>query len=183
MKKILLSLGVIAIVAVGAIGATRAYFSDTATITGNTFTSGTMDLKIDANPSSSIYQWEDGFAAPANMFSNLYPGYTNEQIIDLQSAGSINGSVTFDINRTSTWSDLAGALNFHVYFSPKHDGVWVDTGLNGTVDAFTGPYTLGAITSTDNMASVKIVWTVPTSAGNEIQGDAVTINALFGLTQ
>ena len=44
MKKILLSLAVITIVAVGAIGATRAYFSSTATSTTNTFTAGTLKL-------------------------------------------------------------------------------------------------------------------------------------------
>ena len=47
MKKILISLSVI--VAVGAIvaGATGAFFSDTETSTGNTFTAGAIDLKID----------------------------------------------------------------------------------------------------------------------------------------
>jgi predicted ribosomally synthesized peptide with SipW-like signal peptide len=48
MKKILLSVAVIAIVAIGAIGATRAFFSDTETSTGNTFTAGAIDLKIDS---------------------------------------------------------------------------------------------------------------------------------------
>ena len=183
MKKILLSLAVIAIVAIGAIGATRAYFSDTAAISGNTFTAGTMNLKIDADPSSSVYQWEDGFAAPADMFTNLYPGYTSQQIIDIMSVGTVGGVATFDMNRTSAWSDLAGVLNFHVYYDAEHDGSFIDTGLNGTVDAFNGPYNLGAIASADKMASIKIVWTIPTSAGNEIQADGVTFDATFGLDQ
>jgi len=46
MKKILLSFGVIAIVAIGVIGATRAYFSDTKLVTGNTFTTGTIDISV-----------------------------------------------------------------------------------------------------------------------------------------
>ncbi|MDP1707157.1 MAG: SipW-dependent-type signal peptide-containing protein [bacterium] len=46
-KKILLSLGMIAFVAVAAIGATGAFFSDTETSTGNTFTAGDIDLQID----------------------------------------------------------------------------------------------------------------------------------------
>ena len=47
MKKILISLAVVG--AVGAIvaGATGAFFSDTETSTGNTFTAGAIDLKID----------------------------------------------------------------------------------------------------------------------------------------
>lgn len=48
MKKILLSLGIIAVVAIVAINATGAFFSDTETSTGNTFTAGAIDLKIDS---------------------------------------------------------------------------------------------------------------------------------------
>jgi len=46
-KKILISLTVISMVAAIAIGGTIAYFSDTETSTGNTFTAGAIDLKID----------------------------------------------------------------------------------------------------------------------------------------
>ena len=46
-KKILISLSVIGAVAAIAIGGTIAYFSDTETSTGNTFTAGSIDLKID----------------------------------------------------------------------------------------------------------------------------------------
>lgn len=47
MKKIIVSLSIIAAVAAIAIGATTAYFSDTETSTGNTFTAGAIDLTID----------------------------------------------------------------------------------------------------------------------------------------
>lgn len=47
MKKILLSISMITVVAVAAIGATGAFFSDTETSTGNTFTAGAIDLGID----------------------------------------------------------------------------------------------------------------------------------------
>lgn len=47
MKKIAISLGIIGVVAAIVIGATTAYFSDTETSTGNTFTAGSIDLKID----------------------------------------------------------------------------------------------------------------------------------------
>src|SRR3989338_9272503 len=47
MKKILLSMSMIAVVAVVAIGATGAFFSDTETSTGNTFTAGAIDLTVD----------------------------------------------------------------------------------------------------------------------------------------
>ena len=46
-KKILISLSVIAVVAVIGIGGTIAYFNDTETSTGNIFTAGSIDLKVD----------------------------------------------------------------------------------------------------------------------------------------
>lgn len=47
MKKILLSLSMIAAVAVVGVGATGAFFSDSETSTGNTFTAGAIDLGVD----------------------------------------------------------------------------------------------------------------------------------------
>src|SRR3990172_12943824 len=47
MKKIIISLSVIAAVAVVAVYATTSYFSDEETLTGNTFTAGELDLKVD----------------------------------------------------------------------------------------------------------------------------------------
>jgi len=46
-KKILISLSVIGVVSAIVIGGTMAYFSDTETSTGNTFTAGGIDLEID----------------------------------------------------------------------------------------------------------------------------------------
>ncbi len=56
MKKILISISIIGIVAVIAIGGTIAYFSDTETSTGNTLTAGILDLKIKDGDES----WGDG---------------------------------------------------------------------------------------------------------------------------
>lgn len=62
-KKILLSLSVMGIVAALAIGGTIAYFSDTETSTGNTFTAGAIDLKID-NTSYAIDFTIPGYVNP-----------------------------------------------------------------------------------------------------------------------
>ena len=55
MKKILLSLSMIAVVGVVVAGATGAFFSDTETSTGNTFTAGAIDLGVD---NTSYYNGE-----------------------------------------------------------------------------------------------------------------------------
>lgn len=49
MKKILISVSIIAAVAAVVTGATTAFFSDTETSTGNTFTAGAIDLKVDSD--------------------------------------------------------------------------------------------------------------------------------------
>lgn len=51
MRKILLSLLTIGLVSGSALGLTRAYFTDTETNTGNTFSTGTIDISVDnSNP-------------------------------------------------------------------------------------------------------------------------------------
>jgi len=48
MKRILLSLAIVTLAgSVAALGSTGAFFSDTETSLGNTFTAGAIDLKID----------------------------------------------------------------------------------------------------------------------------------------
>lgn len=47
MKKIIISLAIIAVVSAISIGATAAYFDDTEISSGNTFAAGTLDLQID----------------------------------------------------------------------------------------------------------------------------------------
>ena len=47
MKRIIISLSIIALVAAIGIGATIAYFNDVETSTGNIFTAGSLDLKVD----------------------------------------------------------------------------------------------------------------------------------------
>jgi len=60
MKKVLISLSIIAAVAAIVVGATTAYFSDTETSTGNTFTAGTIDISIDdQNPWSEKFTMAD----------------------------------------------------------------------------------------------------------------------------
>lgn len=47
MKKILLSVSVLTVVVAGIVGATIAFYNDTETSTGNIFTAGSIDLKVD----------------------------------------------------------------------------------------------------------------------------------------
>lgn len=78
MKKILISLAMIAAVGAIVVGATTAYFSDTETSTGNTFTAGTIDIAVDnQNP------WTNTFT-----LADMKPGYTDNITFDIQNTGS-----------------------------------------------------------------------------------------------
>lgn len=63
MKKIIISLSVVVAVAAVTVGATTAFFSDTETSTGNTFTAGAIDLTID-NTSYAIDFTIPGYNSP-----------------------------------------------------------------------------------------------------------------------
>ena len=101
MKKIIISLSMIAAVAAVAVGATTAFFSDTETSTGNTFTAGAIDLGVD---NQSYYNgvhnggtsWgvdydidggtdqEEGTVRQFFKFTDLKPGDYGEDTISLR---------------------------------------------------------------------------------------------------
>ncbi|MBN2094276.1 MAG: hypothetical protein JW740_02850 [Candidatus Zambryskibacteria bacterium] len=93
MKKILGSVGVLALVGALVLGATGAFFSDTETSTGNTFTAGAIDLKIDSecsyndgNP-GTCGEWSLKDLDPTSDkffdFSDIKPGDFGENTISL----------------------------------------------------------------------------------------------------
>jgi predicted ribosomally synthesized peptide with SipW-like signal peptide len=87
MKRILVSLSIIGVVAAIAIGSTIAYFSDVETSTGNTFTAGTMDLKV----KDSNEDWRDGVTATW-MLSNMKPGDSKYGWVKVDNVGSVNAN-------------------------------------------------------------------------------------------
>jgi len=80
-KKIILSLSVIGIVAAIVIGGTIAYFTDTETSEGNTFTAGTLDLSIPESDNPQEF--------PVS-FTDMVPGeWTEKQTLKLKNTGSL----------------------------------------------------------------------------------------------
>ena len=62
MKKIYLSLVVVVAATAVVVGATTAFFSDTETSTGNVFTAGSIDLKVDSD--CHYYNYIGGDSGP-----------------------------------------------------------------------------------------------------------------------
>jgi len=112
-KKILISLSVIAAVAAIVVGGTIAYFSDTETSTGNTFTAGAIDLTIDnvsyvTNEEGVLVESQLTSWAFSNLtgkvffnFSDLKPGDVGEDTISLH-VDSNDAWACMSVNITST---------------------------------------------------------------------------------
>lgn len=105
MKKILIAIAGIAILGIGAAGATTAYFSDTEASAGNTFTAGGINARLVANPA---------FAA-----TNMMPGDVKTGSVEFDAVGddhyyacgAFETTGTNDSNDTDTDSEREAGDN------------------------------------------------------------------------
>lgn len=110
MKKILLSLGIIAIVAVGVVGATRSFFSDTETSTGNTFTAGAIDLQIDnesyvTDPVTGVFGASSNTSWQlADSVNGLFDGKLFFNFTDLKPGDVGEDTISLHVNNNDAWA-------------------------------------------------------------------------------
>jgi len=206
MKKIILSLSIIAAAAAIAVGATTAYFSDTETSTGNTFTAGTLNLKVsDADP------LVDTFA-----ITDVKPGDSNSPAKDwlLKNDGSIAGSldVTFSnlLDQDNSCvepeigdepgcvaqglgagtGELDSNLTITAYIDEDNNNAYgggdtlIYNGLaSGIVGEKLSNYAMAANYGSGNDKAVRIEWSVAGGVNNEIQSDSAGFDIGFELLQ
>lgn len=193
MKKIILSLSVIAVAAAVVVGATTAFFTDTETSTGNTFTAGAIDLTVD---NESYVTDNDGdlvFSEDTSWdlsdltnqlffnFSDLKPGDIGEDTISLHvnsndawACMAINLTGTPDNGLTEPESDVDangtdnGELQNYLNFA-----FWADDGDNVFEDdeeVFWEVNTTDFDGSWQTLADVDYdIWT---GEGNPLQGNS-----------
>lgn len=141
MKKILISASIVAAVAAVVVGATTAYFSDTETSQGNTFTAGSLDLivYIDDNPQNPLN-------GPIFSVPDMKPGDSGEKTISVKvdnnpACGFVSFNLTSDLDNTCTEPEIgdeanctttptgtdvgSGELNDNVVWT-----IWSDMGTN-----------------------------------------------------
>jgi len=147
MKKILGSVGVLAVVGALVLGATGAFFSDTETSTGNTFTAGAIDLQISSqcsynggNSNTNCGHWSyPGDGGPVTLgkffdFSDLKPGDWGENTISFKvltneawmcaaftSTSSENGLVEPELAMNPIDTDTYGELGEELEIMWWHD--------------------------------------------------------------
>src|SRR3989344_8457643 len=106
MKKILLSMAVIVVVAGAVAGGTVAFFNDTETSSGNVFTAGSVDMTVDSF--GAIYNGND-----VDNTSWSARNLTNEKFFslqDLKPADIYNRSISIHVASNPAWL-CGGATN------------------------------------------------------------------------
>lgn len=101
-KKLIYSLSVIAAAAVVVVGATTAYFNDTETSTGNTFTAGAIDLTVD-----SLGAWYNGQQIPDSFFRAR--DLINERFFDLgdvKPGDLVERNISLHVSNNPAWACL-----------------------------------------------------------------------------
>ncbi len=203
MKKIL-GLTIAVLLIIGIVGAgTWAYFSDTASSTGNTWTAGTLTLGLVTTGAATN---ATASASPAGInnsmqFTNVKPGSSGTITWTLNNTGTVPGTLT--LASTATFGQ-GGAANAPEATAETALGgvkgldtgimVWVTAGGTDILGA-TGAYVAmsGLEAALDLQVNHAITigtplvyvlnWQVPTSVGNEIQGDTAQLDITFTLNQ
>lgn len=181
MKKILISSSIILAAAAIIAGGTYAYFSDTETSTGNTFTAGSLDLLINGHNS-----------APASIqVSDVKPGDTGSAQGTITNGGTVNGGVYLalygitnnendknnpesKINNPAVETgdgDLCRNLKLDVYVKDQSSSDWgtpVWSPYAGNEQTSFVLFTLAAGQTKD----YKVQYSIASSVGNEIQTDS-----------
>lgn len=210
MKKILFSVMAI-LVAVGLVGAGAfAYFNDTETSTGNTFTAGTLDLKVS--------DWNEGFGDGVTLtwtMSNMKPGVTTVGPFSvlLQNSGTIAGDhveisfshsideasnpVESDTNPSSTPAEMAewieitlmtyNATNFLTGYTDANGNGFFDL-QDVTMSPYTdvgGPFDNLPAPPPNSGGTRFFTMTLKFNGGatNDIQGDILTTTVTLTLNQ
>ncbi len=126
MKKIILSLAIIGLVAGVIGGATFALFSDQATVSGNTFSTGNADLQIRGRDGFDTGNWKQDIDFNLS-WDNIYPGWTDSYKVQLRNASSspiwLRVVPKLVINEDD--SDLRHVLTMR--FIDEDENVWEDT--------------------------------------------------------
>ena len=166
MKKILISLMAIALV-IGLVGAgTMAYFYDTETSEGNTFTAGTLNLMLD-DPNE-----EDSNGVTASWLNiNMAPGDSVSGWVDVVNAGTLAANHT-EISFANTVTNAV---------TPAEIGT-DDVDISDSIQVTVMTYSAGA-SLVDFLAITGGVFNnAAIEAADTNNSDTITLNELNGVT-
>jgi predicted ribosomally synthesized peptide with SipW-like signal peptide len=211
MKKLLFSLLAVGVTSALAIGATRAYFSDTQSVLGNSITTGVIKISVDQSKNNV---WGNGLNFPVN----LVPGQSTDFVdahglshdqrivitLDPSSAtpdhlelavvaNSFVDGYTNGFGTASTLDDYTKAIMVTRLYN-ETDG-WTWHGLMGLINksadgdaSNTSLYDLThtvirPIVAGSTLNVIGFTLELPATAGNEFQGDSMSLDFTVGAAQ
>lgn len=200
MKSILISFMTMALVGALIGGGIYAYFSDTESSAGNTFTAGTLDLQVDG---------ENPWTSTAVTISDMEPGLAATPVdITCENAGNLPGDLYMRITSVTdtgqtinepecvaeggSWTSPSGPCNGNtpvddistqITFSCQVDSSPI-AGLDSVLlSALPGTWTLIKDDLSATSITLSIGGTLSSSATNEYQGDRSTFTIELYLAQ
>ena len=213
MKKIIgLSIAALLIIGIVAVG-TYAYFSDTATSNGNTWTAGTLVLSevTTGSAANNSYIVTPGGGINGSVQFGLTdpvkPGSSGTIIWTLTNGGNVAGTLTMAATTSFTENPSPNAPQIAAWAGSGHVGLSEDllVWVTRTVDSTTtnvlgvsggyvsmGPTTAGLATALSSETQSLVTghpwvyvlnWKVLDTTGNEIQGDKAQLDINFTLNQ
>jgi predicted ribosomally synthesized peptide with SipW-like signal peptide len=187
------------------VGVTFAYFSSIATSTGNTFQAGTLNLLSVISGTAvktSVVVTQQGHGlnnkVEFGLTDPIKPGSSGAITWTLSDNGTLPGILT--ILAITTYGQTAAPNEPSLAADPtnliglgQRMTVWVTRGstdILGTTGAYVPISGLAAALSAESQPIVAngslvyvLHWQVPTTVGNEIQGDTANLDITFTLTQ
>ncbi|MCM1987123.1 TasA family protein [Methanococcoides seepicolus] len=179
-KSIFLSLLLIGVVAASAGAGTWATFSDTETSAGNTFTAGTLDLKVAGADSIPV------------VLEDVYPGKTGSTTVPVTNNGDIDGNLTLFVENlaqnssehngvTGDFADSTGNLDAEMTFTVTSPLTGV--AFNNKLSEFPSTGLILGTLGGGVTANITVGYVVSPDAGNNIQGDSTTFDLKLMLVQ
>ena len=181
-------------------GGVFAYFSDTETSTGNTFTAGTLDLNLDGG-NTNVVKFTVSDVKPGDSSGATWTvanvgtlaGYLDLESISVSEAiGTTTDPEEADEPTSSDTTQLGNYLLVHLFIDTDNDGSWDsgETDILGTaatpvaINTIAASYALNlSLAASGGTNYITLTWSVATSTDNRIQGDSVTLNITFELQQ
>ncbi len=198
MKRILYSVLSIAALAVLVGGATFAYFSDTETSNGNTFTAGTLDLLVDGS-NNNVVKFNVTNMRPGNQPKASYLLHNNGTLkgyLDLENisvTNNENSCVEPEVEAGDTTcgtvgdGELQDVVNLRLFIDYGGDG-WISTGdkvfYNGKVKNLPSHFELDeSMNAGTDLHIVALFdwWSTPND--DLAQGDTFSLDMTFELAQ
>ena len=185
----------IALLSVTAVGATKAWFLDTETSNGNSFTAGSLDLNIDGG-NINVVKFTVGNMVPGNqpksgfLLANVgsVKGYLDIENISV--TNNENGRIEPEIaagDTTDGVGELQDVVNLRLFLDYDGNG-WIGTGetvfYNGKVGSLPSNFELNELLNVGSNVRIGAIfdwWTTPDD--NKAMGDDMTLNMTFELGQ